>query len=360
MSRRRIIDIPGVSMTISLRHWSPKEGLVRVYVGGIGSPGARIYLMRRHGQVMATIDEDSSGLRPDAVLAAVQGLLPGGLLDWDALVALAKAKSEEAPKRRGVAPGTRASSRFGREEALNGAALDGRWTLEDAAAIGAEMRANQIPEPTRLMIDNREPGRMVDLLRAVENLELSVGNLEVGDYVVPDRLIIERKTVQDFITSITADDKRIFHQTEAMANSEVMGVLLIEGDIYAQQRMTLPQLAGALSFIAVIQRVSVIPTLGLEHSAMLIAKLVRHAVHGLGYDLGLRGSAPRDPASAAAFLLEGLPGVSATRARALLAHFGSLQAVALAGEPELRKIEGIGPKTAKIIAETFSTRHAKG
>lgn len=354
-------------MTISLRYWSPNNGaFVRVYVAGMGSPGSKIFLERRRGQVAAIIEGDVSGLAQDAVLAAVGAQLPGGNLDWDAIVDLARAGAGEGRGRRGAAPGSRASARLrpnGIHEAPEEAPLaagESRWRLEDATTIGPEMRTHPIPEPTRLLVDHREPGRMVDLLRTVQNLELAGANLEIGDYVVPDRLIIERKTVTDFVNSVTEDGKRLFHQTEAMAASDVMGVLLIEGDIYAQQRMALPQIAGALSFIAVIQRVSVIPTLGLEHSAMMIAKLVRHAVHGLGYDLGLRGSAPRDPAKAAAFLLEGLPGVSATRAQALLTHFGSLQAVALASEAQLRKIDGIGPKTAKLIFETFSTRHLKG
>lgn len=348
-------------MPISLRYWSPNEGgFARVYIAGIGSPGSKIFLERRRGQVAAIIEGDQSGLGTETVLSAVSILLPGGNLDWDAIVALARAGVGEGRGRRGAVPGSRASARLG-QSGIHGVpeAPEGerRWWLEDAAAIGPAMRTNPIPKPTRLLVDNREPARMVDLLRTVENLELSGANLEAGDYVVPDRLVIERKTVTDFVTSITEDEKRLFHQTEAMATSEMMGVLLIEGDIYAQQRMALPQIAGALSFIAVIQRVSIIPTLGLEHSAMMIAKLVRHAVHGLGYDLGLRGSAPRDPAKAAAFLLEGLPGVSASRARALLAHFGSLQAIALASEAQLREIEGIGPKTAKLIFETFATRH---
>ena len=63
---------------------------------------------------------------------------------------------------------------------------------------------------------------------------------------------------------------------------------------------------------------------------------------------------PLHKITAAAFLLEGLPGVSANLARRLLKHFGSAQAVANATEAELRSAEGIGPSKAKAIVEVFA------
>ena len=87
--------------------------------------------------------------------------------------------------------------------------------------------------------------------------------------------------------------------------------------------MTLEQIAGTLSYLFVIQRVSILPTLSLAHSAYMIPKVVRHTLFGIGYDLGLRGAGPKDPDNAAAFVLEGILGVSAWRSRALLSHFGT-------------------------------------
>jgi ERCC4-type nuclease len=87
----------------------------------------------------------------------------------------------------------------------------------------------------------------------------------------------------------------------------------------------------------------------------MITKLVRHAIHGLGYELSLRGSGPKSPREAAAFVLEGIPGISASLAGALLARFGSVAGVAAASEDEIRGVPGIGPKTAKKV---FSTLHS--
>lgn len=169
-------------------------------------------------------------------------------------------------------------------------------------------------------------------------------------------LYIERKTVADFVTSITEDAKRLFKQTDAMAHSGVLSVLVLEGDIYGQQRLKLPDITGTLSYLSVIQRVSIVPTPSLHHSAYMIAKLVRHRVWGLGYDLGLRGSAPNDHAQRE--LLHRRPawriGPYPT-AKRLLAHFGSARAIANASEEDLRAVWGIGPNRARDIFRALTT-----
>jgi excinuclease ABC subunit C len=55
--------------------------------------------------------------------------------------------------------------------------------------------------------------------------------------------------------------------------------------------------------------------------------------------------------------LDDIPGVGATRKRALLAHFGSAKAVARAALPDLLAVEGISDTLAEAIHDFF---HAKG
>jgi ERCC4-type nuclease len=65
---------------------------------------------------------------------------------------------------------------------------------------------------------------------------------------IPDLLTIERKTISDLVVSITEDARRLFHQTHAMTMVPGSSVLLLEGDVYGQQRLTLPNSAGTLSY----------------------------------------------------------------------------------------------------------------
>ena len=54
--------------------------------------------------------------------------------------------------------------------------------------------------------------------------------------------------------------------------------------------------------------------------------------------------------------LDDIPGIGATRKRALLAHFGSAKAVARAGVPDLTAVAGISEAMAQTISDYFSER----
>lgn len=59
------------------------------------------------------------------------------------------------------------------------------------------------------------------------------------------------------------------------------------------------------------------------------------------------------------FLLAGLPQINTRTARKLLKHFGSLEKVFTATEEELREVDGIGPKTAKVIRLILTKKYEK-
>ena len=55
-------------------------------------------------------------------------------------------------------------------------------------------------------------------------------------------------------------------------------------------------------------------------------------------------------------LLDDVPGMSKTRKRELLRHFGSVKEVKKATLKQLMKVDGIGPKTAENLVEWFSRK----
>lgn len=323
-------------MAITLNHWDAGNGYARIYVNGLAT-SAKVFIENGRRGLKITSGE----LPSDDVEHAIKEAFNLSEVTWSELEILAKKPAGRKPaEKRRFAPPNVAEP----------------WTAADADALDANTMTHPIPEPVTLLVDHREPDEMKAKLTAIKNLIVEEAALEVGDYVIADKLIIERKTVTDFITSLTEDDKRLFKQADAMSNSGLTSVLILEGDIYAQRRTTLPSITGTLSYLAVIQRIAIVPTLSLHHSAYMIAKLVRHRMWGLGYDLGLRGAAPvNNPTGAAEFFIEGLPGVSALTAKRLLAHFGSARAVASASEEDLRAVWGIGPNRARDIFRALNT-----
>lgn len=334
-------------MALQLNIWKAPNGFARIYINGL-RPKGKVWLQAGRGRTTVHFEQGTNAMPEAEVLALVGEAAKCDPLNWSQLLEQVEAMPPEA-RPKGRRPGQTASSRRG------DGSFPERWTPADALDLDPNTMTHPLQTPTTIRVDDREPAELVDRLRKVKNLNVVVGTLDVGDIALPDKFLIERKTARDFAASVTEDAKRMFFQSDKVAASGMRGILIIEGDLYSQTNMSLASITGTLSYLSYIQGIAILPTLSLEHTAYTIAKLIRHAVDGLGYDLGLRGSGPRDPKAAAAFVLEGLPGVSATTAKALLARFGSVQAIANASIDELQQVAGVGPKRAADIFATFRT-----
>jgi len=205
-----------------------------------------------------------------------------------------------------------------------------------------------------IIVDHREVrSGIVASLSAIEGLVIETAALTLGDYDLGrdgegNGLYVERKTAFDFSQSIV--DRRLFDQCAAYrkaAESSPTGlraVYLIEGDIYATNRLKEAAVTGAISYLVAIERHSVFEAKNPAHSALLIATLARHHQQGLGYTLSLRGPRPKTLPEQQRFLIEGLPGVGPEKARLLLMAFGTPAGIFSASKQDMQAVKGIGPK----------------
>ncbi|WP_334102568.1 DEAD/DEAH box helicase, partial [Methanothrix soehngenii] len=126
-------------------------------------------------------------------------------------------------------------------------------------------------ERNKIYVDPRERG-MAKLLEG-RGAEVTLKNLEVGDYVVSDRVAIERKTAQDFVASIIDPERNLFRQVADLARSYERPVLILEGrDLYSRQ-VSASSIQGALASVAVDYGVPIIPTEDQEDTASVITML---------------------------------------------------------------------------------------
>jgi ERCC4-type nuclease len=176
--------------------------------------------------------------------------------------------------------------------------------------------------------------------------------LEVGDYVISDRVAIERKTAMDFVDSLVQPERGLFRQISDLTRTYEKPVLILEGrDLYTRQ-VHPNAIRGALTSIAVDFGVPIIPTEDEEETASVIALMARreqeertnaHDVHGRKTYRTLKEQQE--------YILSSIPGVGPAVARNLLKHFGSVERVVSATEEELTQVELVGPKTAQRIRE---------
>jgi ERCC4-type nuclease len=180
-------------------------------------------------------------------------------------------------------------------------------------------------------------------------LDVAPAKLPAGDYIVSDRLVVERKTGADLAASIK--DRRLFEKIHRLREAYESVVLLVEGEpVHIAEASWKGALARVLT-----SGVSVLRTADSAESAAWLARLHRLEGKGPSEPRGRpRVRRPTDDLRAsAADVLGCLPGISTVTAGRLLDHFGSLAAVFAADEPALRAVPGIGPIRAARLARLF-------
>ena len=195
-----------------------------------------------------------------------------------------------------------------------------------------------------ILYDHRERRSGIPDELAARGLALRPENLPAGDYVLSDRLVVERKSGSDLAASIK--DRRLFEQAERLRAAYPAVVLLVEG---APIHISEASWKGALGRV-LTAGVAVLQTANPLDSADWIARLARQEASPPSQARGA-GRVRRDPE--AVDILGCLPGISTVNARRLIDHFGSLRAVTAATEQELRAVRGIGPVRAAELARLF-------
>ena len=202
-----------------------------------------------------------------------------------------------------------------------------------------------------IIADHRErASRTCEWLRSF-NAEIIEKQLPVGDYIVSEKVGIERKTVEDFLSSIL--DQRLFRQLEDLSATFEKPLLILEGDqasSFCARNMHPNAIHGALSSIAIDYGVPMIWTsTPRDTAAQIYWTGYREQVKkgsGVSSRVCKRG---RDTAELQEFIVCGLPGINTMLSRRLLSHFGSAREVFWASEKELRAVEGVESKKANEI-----------
>ncbi|MFH1055087.1 MAG: DEAD/DEAH box helicase [Candidatus Altiarchaeota archaeon] len=212
----------------------------------------------------------------------------------------------------------------------------------------------------KVIVDVRERNsKILSVLKEVCDIELK--QLPVGDFLLSDRVCVERKTVGDFLQSIV--DKRLMSQLSEMKRNFQIPVLILEGreSIYSQRNIHPNAARGALAAIAVDFNVPVIPTENEEDTARMLYMIARREQEESGRPVALRGERkPQLLKEKQRFIVESLPNVSAVLADRLLERFNSVEAVMTTGRKELQAIEGIGEKKAEEIRRVVKSRYGEG
>lgn len=211
----------------------------------------------------------------------------------------------------------------------------------------------------KVFIDHREMrSRVADELIEL-GAEIEITTLEIGDYVVSDRVAFERKTVDDIFSTLL-ERRELFSQLFDLAKSYRKPILIIEGEdifFFSSRRMNPKAIQGFLNTIA-LMRIPTLYTLNEAETAQVISMIALKEQNDKTRPFNFHGKRSRlSQTEVKEYIVSSLPGIGQVASRNLLKHFGSVENIVTANREELMKVERVGFKTAERIREIAGGRY---
>ena len=200
----------------------------------------------------------------------------------------------------------------------------------------------------RIVIDEREKKSGIPKLLTTIGIKTEIKTLLIGDYIVGPETVVERKSIQDLVSSIF--DGRLFDQCNRLKEHFQYPILLIEGNVDEIELITENPLIfyGALSTVAIDFKIPIIPTPNASHTAKLLVSLCskKEPING-PFLKKIKKS--NDVQKQQLAVLCSLPGIGEKIAIRILEKYGSPIAALGVTSKELAKIPGLGEVRAKKI-----------
>jgi DNA excision repair protein ERCC-4 len=198
--------------------------------------------------------------------------------------------------------------------------------------------------------DNREiPSGIPELLRK-QQITVYTKNLTVADYIISDRCAIERKSVNDFISSVF--DGRLIDQFNRLSKSYNIPILVIEGDteeIYndpSRKKLFLK----ILMELSIDYSVRVFFTFNSKLTVDFIISLAQYEQIGRSkHPLTRKKPRHLSRKDLLKFILMGFPAVGSKLAENLLLKFGNLRNIFTSTKAEIARTKSVGRQLSEQI-----------
>lgn len=214
--------------------------------------------------------------------------------------------------------------------------------------------------PSRVVADEREKASGVPEELSKLNVRVYFSRLPVADYVLSPEIAVERKSVQDLVSSVY--DSRLFYQAARISASYAKPYLLVEGDSKEVEGLTknLKSFYGAIANVTLAYGLRVLYTANPKETATAIAELLNHA---RAKPLSKMPSEVPPKAKSVplqqVYVVSSIPGVGRKLAERLLMKYGTPRRVMSLTAGELAQTQGIGWKRAEKIKELLDTKFTK-
>ncbi len=213
-------------------------------------------------------------------------------------------------------------------------------------------------QQVKIIMDNRERNQEILSRLELKNAELEFKQLPVGDYIVSDRVCIERKTESDLKSSVI--NARLFDQLERLKKSFEKPILILET---SESGFELGRniLLGVISSLYLDYNVQLILSSDAQETADIIYAIAAREQTDKKKQPRLVGlKRAYNDYQWQMLVLCSIPGVGQTLARDLLKKFKTVKSVANATTKELMEVDKIGKKKAQRIYDILNSEPMRG
>ena len=221
-----------------------------------------------------------------------------------------------------------------------------------------QVALTDVPKLT-IFADTRETRSGVVRFLEKAGVNLKLKNLEVGDYVVSDRICIERKTTSDFLDSLVNKKRNLLEQIERLNNEYEKPLLIIEGESLYGHRNVHPNVVRAvMASIAIDYSVPILQTRDEADTASLIYIIAKREQMPNTRAINPHGKKPTASLKEQQeYFISALSNIGIITTRNLLRRFKTIERIVTATKEELMEVEHVGEKTAEHIREVLSTEY---
>jgi Fanconi anemia group M protein len=223
--------------------------------------------------------------------------------------------------------------------------------------ISSDMKSEKMVDQIVVIADSRELGALVTRELAKLGVLVKSETLQVGDFVLSEKVVIERKDVEDFASSII--DGRLFEQAGKLKDAYSNPIIVVEGDSLTGSGRVRPEaMMGAYASILIDYGIPIVRTQKPSETAQLMFAIARREqIQDKRPPRIMTVQKPSTVEDQQEFIVSSLPNIDNTRAKKLLGHFHTVERVFQASREELMSVSGIGDKISDEIRRVLTSKY---
>jgi len=205
----------------------------------------------------------------------------------------------------------------------------------------------------KIIVDTREKNSLVASELVKQGCEIEFRHLGVGDYIIKD-VVIERKTISDFISSMINGRLRTQLQNLQQIKNKL---LLIEGideyELYHEENSVNENaVRGFILSILLNHQIPIVYTKDYEDTAKFIKVLAKKPSKEAEFPTNIKPRAT-SVSEQLQFIMEGFPGIGPKTAKKLLNEFKTIKNIINADIKDLEKSIGKKAEIFKLIDHKY-------